>query len=38
MDSSVQQNAALAEQISAASQVMNDQALQLNKIIGFFKT
>jgi len=38
MDGAVQQNAALAEQASAASQAMNGQAQELDKMVAFFNT
>jgi len=38
MDGAIQQNAALAEETSAASQAMDDQATQLNQLVDFFHT
>jgi methyl-accepting chemotaxis protein len=38
MDEVTQQNAALVEQAAAASQSMQDQAVALAAVVGFFKT
>ena len=37
MDSSVQQNAALVEEASSSSQLLLNEAKNLNKLIDFFK-
>jgi len=38
MDEMTQQNAALVEEAAASSEAMNDQAVALDDLIGFFKT
>ncbi|MDH5256583.1 MAG: methyl-accepting chemotaxis protein [Gammaproteobacteria bacterium] len=38
MDEMTQQNAALAEQASAASEASSEKANEMNKLVGFFKT
>ncbi|NOX90875.1 MAG: PAS domain S-box protein [Gammaproteobacteria bacterium] len=38
MDEMTQQNAALVEEAAASSEAMNDQAVSLDDLIGFFKT
>ena len=38
MDEMTQQNAALVEEASAASEAMSEQASSMNRLIGFFKT
>ena len=38
MDEMTQQNAALVEEAAASSEAMNDQAVTLDELIGFFKT
>jgi len=37
MDEMTQQNAALVEEASAASEAMSEQASSMNRLIGFFK-